>query len=257
MQIVMFFGFAQMMDYESKIGKASAGISVITLIGLLLYCWYCVRLMKRISKAQDEGIAKFSSFQSQHPNLNCFLSSTNQISKLSPYFLLLLFAKKLLVSLCISTMSSSPLFVFSTLTILSLSLASLTGYYLPFSDRVYNFVIVLAYSSLSLVYVFASAIQFNYDTMETKTKWVLGWLASVCGIVAGFSLFMYVGYRAVTQGYGRKYLEAEEADEGDNDSQPNEQSRQQSTGNKKRKKVNKKVDDEPPDSPTHVDNQLM
>lgn len=138
-------------------------------------------------------------------------------------------------------MYSNPLFVLACLSIVFVSVSALTGYYLPFPDRTYNFTIVLAECCLALLCILVSAIHFNFDTMGADTKWVLGWLASVCAILAGFSVFGYVTYSAVTKGYERKYLEAEEREsgEGEQDSQPNHEQISKSNVKSKKEKKSK------------------
>lgn len=52
-----------MMDYSTPISKASGAISVITMISLVFYIWYSIKIMRRFKKIQLEGLGKLWIFQ--------------------------------------------------------------------------------------------------------------------------------------------------------------------------------------------------
>jgi hypothetical protein len=212
--ITLFFAFAQMGDYEnSPISKASAAFSLLTFLALVGYHSSLLRHMKLVKRHQRKSPSDYFLFLKTHPELDCFSKSIHPTSGFGCYLILVMAAKKLIECLAFGLLYAKPLFALVVLGGAAAAFAILVAYYKPFYNLPYNYVVSGCSFGMFALYLLVGVMQFNYDAIDWRNKWWMGWFGCAMGVFISFGLFFYVAYRVVTQGFERKELHAEYNDE--------------------------------------------
>lgn len=212
--VILFFAFAQMSDYEAtSLSRASAAFSLVTSIAFVAYFFRLIKSMKLLRRQQQLTPAAYCRFVQRRPDLDCLSQSIHPNSPFGCYLVLVLVAKKLLSCVAFGLLYNRPLFALAFLGGVEVAFGVLILYYKPFFNLSYNYTVAGASLCLLLLYLLVGVLQFNYDSIDWYSKWVMGWFGCVLAIVAGFGQFFCVAYRVVTGGYERKQLHAESDEE--------------------------------------------
>jgi len=207
--ITLFFAFAQMSDYEDNpISKASAALSLITFIMLVAYHLSIIRYMKIVRKQQRKHPSDYNKFLLAHPELDCFSQSIHPTSSFGSYIVLVLAGRKFFVCLALGLLYAMPLFALVVLGGIAAIFGVIVACYKPFHNLLYNYMVSGCCFCQFSLYLLIGVMQFNYDSISWRDKWVMGWFGCTLGVLASFGLFFYVAYRVVTRGFERKELHA-------------------------------------------------
>lgn len=214
MLVTLFFGFSQMADYgKSSFSRGAAAMSLLTIIGMVGWFWRIARKMRELDGAVAKCPKNFRKVRENQPNIACLTCVMEPTVGFSPYLVGYIILKKVLTSACLGLMYSKPLFALSILGIISLISIILFTVLKPLQCHSSNIIMTATYSFQALFYLILAVMQFNFDTLDWKQKWAVGWICIILILASICCLIVHTGYRILTGSYDKKSLKAEYDDE--------------------------------------------
>lgn len=209
MLVTLFYAFSQMADYgTSSISRGAAALSLLTVIAMAFWIWRVSKKMMELYSAVGRCPKNYRKIRDSQPNIACLTGVMQPTVGFSPFLVGFVMLKKIIASACLGLMYSRPLFTISVLGTMSIISLILFIVLKPLQFYSGNIIMAASYSFQALFYLILAVMQFNYDTLDWKQKWAVGWIAMILIVSSICCLIVHTGYRILTAGYDKKSLKA-------------------------------------------------